>query len=50
MNEILGGKRENYAEFEGIKYPAEKFKVRVKDGKREKDIIIDLKGGITENG
>jgi len=40
--EVIEGKRENFIEIDGVKYPAERFKLRNDDGK---EIIIDLKGG-----
>ena len=44
--EVIEGKRENYIEIEGKKYPAERFKVRNEDGR---EVIIDLKGGLEKD-
>lgn len=40
--EVLDGKRENFIEIEGVKYPAEKFRLR---NNKNQEILIDLKGG-----
>ena len=45
FNEFLDGKRDNFVEFDGVKYSAEKFLVRNEEGN---EIIIDLKGGRIE--
>ena len=41
--EVLEGKRENVLEIDGVKYPAEKFKVQGEDGKEK---LIEFKGGV----
>lgn len=40
--EIIEGKKENFILIDGVKHPAEKFKVKDEEGK---EFLIDLKGG-----
>lgn len=45
LEEVMEGEKENFVEFEGVKYPAEKFRLR---DENNKEILIDLKGGKIE--
>lgn len=42
LNEVLEGKKENVFEYEGKKYPVERFILK---DENDKEYIIDLKGG-----
>lgn len=42
---VLKGEKENFIEVDGIKYPANKFKLRDEKGKEK---LVDLKGGVLE--
>lgn len=43
---VLEGKKENFVEIEGVKYHAERFRLRDEKGR---EMIIDLKGGETQD-
>ncbi len=46
LQEVMDGKRENCIEVDGIKYHANRFRIRDEDGNEN---IVDLKGGLLKH-